>query len=218
MKARYINKKGGSLTLFFAGWGMDATPFEDYTDGCDIVVLYDYSDMSFDASLLEGRECYDVVGWSMGVMAASLVVPTLGVNPRRSIAVGGTTTPVSERYGIAPAIFDATLDGLCDKSVASFRRRMCGGASAAAFFEARAPKRDVGSLKEELAAIGKMALENENMQMKWDCAVITMRDAIFLPQNQRAAHLRDGVTEIVERDVPHYDYLLLKNLTEGRDG
>ncbi len=194
---------------------MDAEPFADHTGGDDLIVLYDYADLRLDTSLIEGYRHYRAVAWSMGVWAASCVVPGLGLDITESVAVAGTTTPVSDGYGIPRAIFEGTLTGLCDKSLKAFRRRMCGGATAAAEFEKRAPERDIKSLREELSAIGGMSAVKTGT-MIWDRAIVTLRDNIFPPEAQRAAHERDGARTVTQADVPHWHYGTLRDITEGR--
>ncbi|MDE6483747.1 MAG: DUF452 family protein [Rikenellaceae bacterium] len=216
MKAQYIKRTGSdTLTLFFAGWGMDARPFDDHTGGGDLLVLYDYTDLGFDTSFTESYLHYRVVAWSMGVWAASCTVPSLSLDITESVAVGGTSTPVSEEFGIAPAIFRGTLDGLGERSLMSFRRRMCGGATAAAEFERCAPERGIESLREELRAIGDTSAVKRGT-MRWDRAVVTLRDAIFPSEAQRAAHARDAANVVTEADVPHYHRDTLRAIIEGR--
>ncbi|MCX4358678.1 MAG: DUF452 family protein [Rikenellaceae bacterium] len=216
MKAQYIKRTGSdTLTLFFAGWGMDSVPFADHTGGGDLLLLYDYTDLTFDTELTDGYRHYRVAAWSMGVWAASCVVPGLGLDISESVAVAGTSTPVSERFGIPPVIFDGTLAGLNDRSLASFRRRMCGGAAAASVFERCAPERDIESLREELRSIGEMSAVKTG-SMRWDRAVVTMRDAIFPAGAQIAAHTRDGAGIVTEIDVPHYHRETLRDIIEGR--
>ena len=63
MKQEFIIKQNNPhLLLFFAGWGMDKHPFEDYTpSNRDFLVCYDYTSLDFDYSLLHGYETVDVV-------------------------------------------------------------------------------------------------------------------------------------------------------------
>ena len=215
MKAKFIKQGDTSLlTLFFAGWGMDANPFADYVGGRgDLLVLYDYTDLDFDVSLLSGYDACRVTAWSMGVWAAACTMPSIGVEFTESIAVAGTTTPVSDGFGISTAVFKATLDNMSAKSVESFRRRMCGGASAAAKFAEHLPARDVGSLHDELRAIGEAATHT-HAAMTWSKAIVTGRDAICAPAAQEAAHRRDGTAEIVTVEAPHYDDTLLRHVIE----
>ena len=44
MVQHFITRKGrGTLSLFFAGWGIDFHPFSDYASGdADLMICYDY--------------------------------------------------------------------------------------------------------------------------------------------------------------------------------
>lgn len=58
MKQYFIEQRHlPSLTLFFAGWGMDERPFLHYHPADrDLLVCYDYRSLDFDFSLPEGYE------------------------------------------------------------------------------------------------------------------------------------------------------------------
>ena len=73
MKQVYIIKdKHPRLLLFFAGWGADETPFKGYQPAdSDYMLCYDYRTLDFDTSLLKTYQEINVIGWSMGVWAAS---------------------------------------------------------------------------------------------------------------------------------------------------
>ena len=73
MKQSYIiHEHHPRLLLFFAGWGADETPFKMYRPvASDFMVCYDYRTLDFDASGLEEYREINLIGWSMGVWAAS---------------------------------------------------------------------------------------------------------------------------------------------------
>ena len=60
------------LLLFFAGWGMDETPFLQIrpTD-TDWMVCYDYRSLEFDTDLLQEYSEIRLIAWSMGIWVAS---------------------------------------------------------------------------------------------------------------------------------------------------
>ena len=84
------------------------------------MVCYDYRTLDFDASGLEEYREINLIGWSMGVWAASQTVPQLsspgtsgeGIHMANSIAINGTPYPIDQHMGIPPAIYHGTLDGL----------------------------------------------------------------------------------------------------------
>lgn len=202
MKHAYVSRTGAPrLILIFAGWGMDEHPFAGLARaGYDIAVVWDYTDMAFRPEWTEGYDEVCVLAWSMGVMAAQLCHAQLGPRVTARIAVAGTPCPVDDAKGIPEAIFRATIDGLTEQSVARFMRRMCGGAAAYSTFSARTPQRGIESLRAELEAIGERATSATGSGPRFDHCIVTTRDAIFPPDNQRTAF--EGM-DIVESDCPH---------------
>lgn len=206
MKQHFIIKKGQRhLVLFFAGWGMDERPFPEIepTD-CDWMICYDYRSLEFDVTLLWGYSEITLIAWSMGVWAASQVMkkyPDLPV--AQSVAINGTLHPVDTDKGIAPSIFEGTLQGLTDETLRKFQRRMCGSAADFNAFQAVAPQRPVTELKEELAAIQKQYLSSELSDFRWHKAIIGKNDRIFLPENQKRAW-ENCAEHIEETEAPHY--------------
>ena len=96
----------------------------------DYMLCYDYRTLDFDASLLTEYTDIRVVGWSMGVWAATRVMARTPLSVSRRIAINGTPFPIDETCGIPPAIFQGTLDGLTDVSLHKFLRRMCADSAA----------------------------------------------------------------------------------------
>lgn len=219
MKQQFIIKEHHKhLLLFFAGWGMDETPFlQFHPTGSDWMICYDYRSPAFDADLLQGYTQITLIAWSMGVWAASQVMrqhPHLPVC--RSIAVNGTPCPIHETEGIAPAIFEGTLRGLNEQTLRKFQRRMCGSAADFQSFLSVAPKRPVEELKEELAAIQEQALSSPVSGFAWQTAIIGKGDRIFLPDNQQQAwNGKANTTETV--DAAHYQQELFKKIIQDTD-
>lgn len=174
--------------LFFAGWGMDETPFmHNLPPNKDLIICYDYRSLDFDSTLLSTYDGIYVVAWSMGVWAASQVLPDSNLPLKQSIAINGTPFPIDDMRGIPPAIFEGTLNNLNEATLQKFRRRMCGSGSAFQAFLEIAPQRPVEELKEELAAIGRQYSELPPSTFVWNKAIIGESDHIFPPKNQEQA-------------------------------
>lgn len=209
MKHAFIQRDGASrLIVIFAGWGMDAKPFEGLAKpGYDILAVWDYRTLDFDPAWTAGYSEVCVLAWSMGVIAAQHCHKALGDRVTARIAVGGTPRPVDDEYGIPTAIFRGTLDGLNERTLERFYRRMCGGAAEYAKFVACRPNRPAEELHDELQAVSELAAA-EAASPAFDHYVLTKRDAIFPPANQRKAWY--GTCEIHELDSPHLpDFQLL---------
>lgn len=186
MQYRYISKTGSRrVILFFAGWGMDSSPFEGLCrPGYDIVVFWDYRNLCQDWSFLKDYDEVCLVAWSFGVYAAS--VAALGIERRITlrIAVNGTLKPVDRLTGIPPRIFEGTLKGLSERSLYKFNRRMCGSSQVFASFMEHAPKRGIEELREELEAMGGDCIFAPGQIKNWDLALISTDDAIIPCVNQ----------------------------------
>lgn len=211
MNQTFIHKANNpQLTVFFLGWGMDEKPFAGYApQDADLMVCYDYRTLDWDETLLLPYKEIRLIGWSMGVWAASQVMahPTLPIT--QSIAINGTPYPIDEARGIAPAIFEGTLNGLNEATLQKFRLRMCGSATAYKEFAEVAPRRSVEELKEELAAIGQQYKELPTSPFVWDKALIGNADRIFLPDNQARAW-QGTSTATACAEAAHYSTELFK--------
>ncbi len=89
MKQHFIIKNNQKhLLLFFAGWGMDETPFLTiHPTDKDWMICYDYRSLEFDADILQEYSQITLIAWSMGVWAASQIMkqyPSLPLSPKVS--------------------------------------------------------------------------------------------------------------------------------------
>lgn len=214
MKQYFLIKKGHKqLLLFFAGWGMDETPFRQLpTEHHDCMICYDYRSLEFDDTAIKGYLHITLVAWSMGVWAASQVMkshPSLPISQR--IAVNGTLFPIDEAKGILPAIFAGTLQAWSEQTLQKFQRRMCSSANEYRSFQVVAPQRPAEELKEELAAIREQASSLPAVTDAWHIAIIGRDDRIFLPQNQSEAW-SNAAHSIKEVEAAHYQNQLFKEI------
>ena len=211
MNIDFLRRSGSpTLELFFAGWGMDSRPFawaadSPHTADCDFAVCYDYTDIQLDKvnqanAQLHGYSKVRVRAWSLGVYAASLVLPDMGCAISTAVAINGTLWPVDDELGIPHAVYDATAANLTAESLERFNRRMCGAHRAV--FEQRRPLRSVDSLRAELLHIRECAADRSRPQFTgWTQAVLSSRDKIFPIANMRRAW---PATPQFELDEPHY--------------
>ena len=90
MKQHFIIKNNQKhLLLFFAGWGMDETPFlQIRPTNKDWLICYDYRSLEFDAIILQEYSEITLIAWSMGVWAASQIMkqyPSLPLSQRKNL-------------------------------------------------------------------------------------------------------------------------------------
>lgn len=176
------------LLLFFSGWASDPTPFRNYRpEGRDFLMYYDYRTLETDFSLLRKYASIDVIGWSMGVWAASHVVPRLGIAIGQSIALNGTPFPIDATRGIHPDIWQGTLRHLSAISLHKFCRRMCLDTASFHQFLRVIPKRPIEELAEEMGAIEQQRASLPAPAFRWTQAVVGDKDRIIPPDNQARA-------------------------------
>ena len=214
MKQHFIiNNSQKQLLLFFAGWGMDETPFLHIQPaGCDWMICYDYRSLEFDTTLMQAYSEITLIAWSMGVWAASQIMkqhPSLPVS--QSIAINGTLYPIHATKGIMPSVFEGTLQGLNEQTLQKFQRRMCGSTAEYKVFQAVAPQRPADELKEELAAIQQQYLSLPPSDFVWQKAIIGKNDRIFPPDNQRLAW-KNKVDILEYSEAGHYQQELFESI------
>ena len=205
MKQVYIiHEHHPRLLLFFAGWGADETPFKAYRPaGMDYMVCYDYRTLDFSTDCLQEYREIHVVGWSMGVWAASHVAPRLSQPVAGSTAINGTPFPCDERRGIPPAIFRGTLEGLTGASLHKFLRRMCSDTATFRAFLQVTPRRPLEELREELTAVLEQYDPALPIPFHWQEAIVGSNDRIIPPLNQQQAWEELG-TPVCLTDEAHY--------------
>ncbi|MCM1066008.1 MAG: DUF452 family protein [Muribaculaceae bacterium] len=202
MKHQFVTHSGSErLILVFAGWAMDAAPFASLRrPGYDIAVVWDYASMSIDWSFCHPYREICIVAWSLGVYASAVTTYSIERKVTRRIAVCGTLYPVDRLRGIPEATFAGTLDGLDERSLHKFYRRVAGSRERFEHFAATMPARDIDGLKDELLAFYPFPLLPCEPVRRWDLAVIGRDDAIFPAVNQWRAWQGTPV-ELV--DEPH---------------
>ena len=102
MKQVYIiHENHPKLLLLFAGWAADETPFKQYLPkGMDYMICYDYRTLDFDKSIFDRYRQINVVAWSMGVWAGSIILSQVRQDNILSIAFNGSTYPIDNLEGI----------------------------------------------------------------------------------------------------------------------
>ena len=108
MRHTFLRHHSGSseLLLFFSGWGSEPGMFYSDSDtglDRDVLMLWDYRDMTLDPDLLRGYCRISLLAWSMGVWAAGKVLGKTGMINGPRLAVNGTPFPIDDPYLTAPS-------------------------------------------------------------------------------------------------------------------
>ena len=211
MKKLWINKGNNpGLLLFFNGWGMDERPFRHLAvDGdLDILMVYDYTTLE-DIKEFNNYKTVHLAAWSLGVFAAAKVLA--GKKLASAVALNGTLKPIDEGEGIAPAIFQGTIDSWSEAAKMKFNRRMCGVHGKQ--FTANMPKRSIESQKNELTALQELITNTPVPENIFQQAIISAKDKIF-PLQAQEVHWQHARIPIRIFDEPHYFFPELKSWKE----
>lgn len=210
MEYSFIRQNNSAdLLLFFAGWGMDAHPFQKVDffpsivdNRSDLCIVYDYRSLQFDETITASYQNITLIAWSLGVWAAEQIALN---SCNHLYAVNGTPQPIDDTFGIPASIFYGTLNNLSEQTLKKFNRRMCDNSLLLRQFETSAPQRTIKDLYEELATIAQRATQKSPFPKKWNTAFIGNADKIFPPENQLYCWQNRGVaTEILE--IPHFPF------------
>lgn len=171
MKHLFINQDNNPrLLLIFIDAGGNAEPFRyACRPGYDVMVVGDYRSFHIDWSVVDGYQEICLLGWGLGVYAASQTTQAIDERISLRIACGGTMHPINENFGIPEKIYYARLENA------------------------------EGAAKEELESIADRTILDTPSVMRWDVAYIGRDDDLFPRFNQRRAWEAAGVPfKIVE--------------------
>lgn len=207
MKLDYIVKEETNtrLILIAAGWSTGPLIARDVAmEGWDVAVMHDFTELSLDTSFLDEYYTVYLFAWSLGVYAASRVLPAERIT--EAIALNGTLWPVDDARGIPRAIFKGTADSLDARNLLKFRIRMAGSREGASSFGDG--NDDIESLRRQLLTIletGENDPDAQTHEFPWTRAFISENDRIFPPENMRRAWME--LTDVAIVSLPEHHYV-----------
>ena len=186
MQYFFQDNNSRDLIVFFAGWGCDENQFTNLHDRKDILILYDYQDLSLDFDFSKYENIY-VIAYSAGVFVASIFADAALPNIRQKVAVCGN-----------PYLFDATL-GISEEKIRVFkditldnylefrRKYMVFSEEEYERYNQLQSLRTIESCDSELAALQKMyAQKKAQINPAFDKAIAAENDLIFEVEAQKA--------------------------------
>lgn len=185
MRIVWLNKKNRDrVIIFFNGWGMDENAVIRLSGIYDLLMVYDYRHLeNKNFPVLEEYQEIFVVAWSMGVWAASNVIPELPFSPSRLIALNGTEHPVDDHWGIPCRSYQLTEKGMDEKGRKKFIQRMLADSQEIQRLGENYSQRLLAEVCEELVCIRQQSTRMHN-RLDWDKVYISEKDIIFPVKNQ----------------------------------
>lgn len=183
MHHTWLKRSGNrDLVLFILGWAStpNAVCHID-PPGCDVLALYDYTDMQLPELPTGYRRIY-LIAWSFGVWAAEQLCRRLPLY--KAIALNGTPYPVDERYGMRLRVVMRTMQKIARTGAELSRdpaqnptRYMPAGPYA---------DRSAEEKIAELARLAEWSRESSSAGLPWTQAYIGDADEIFPPERMWA--------------------------------
>lgn len=208
-----------SLIILFLGWGFHPESFVGlHKPGFNILLLAGYEglngqeiDHEICRTIREHNADFKeviVVAWSFGVKPAAdfLVRTSLPVTLR--LAVNGTEYHIDSHRGIPPEIFNGTLAGLSERTLAKFRLRCAGSREMLGKLKEVSP--DIERLRDELEWFGSLTpAPSLRDNAIWDKIVVGEEDRIFPMVNQlNAWEDYDVFTVAGMAHIPDFQWLI----------
>ncbi len=191
------------LILFFNGWGTTRDSIAHLTEenaqnkNFDCLHLYNYQEKTLPQFDFSGYEKISLVAWSMGVyMSSQLELPFT-----QKIAFCGTGNPINEENGIAPKIYQLTIQSFSEKTLPLFSKKIG--------FQMD-NSRPAQELQQELIAIQHYDFPKANF---FNCAFIADEDKIF-PREAQVSYWQTHAQKIIHLASKHYPFHLFSSWKE----
>ncbi|MCH5219267.1 MAG: DUF452 family protein [Muribaculaceae bacterium] len=186
MKSKFVKRNQSKrLIVIFSDWGVDWRPFAKLSHpDCDIVVIWDYTDLSFNWQPYLRYDEICLIAWGIGVFVASVTVHEIAPRITLRLAINGTLTPISDSLGIPASKWMNLLNTLSPSRWRRYKQSICDNPEQYEKFCTAEPKHTMAELKEELDAIYTHTIFHVEQIEQWDMAVIGRNNNFFPPQNQ----------------------------------
>ncbi|MGE4559396.1 MAG: DUF452 family protein [Desulfobulbus sp.] len=196
--------------LFFAGWGMDSTPFGAVPAGAhDLCMVYDYRQLApVDLTPFAAYEQLHLIAWSMGVWVAARLLAGERARFASLTAIGGTLHPIDQKKGIPPENYQGMLARFSPEILEGFYCNMFDDKEQLARFLAYRPRRDIGDLHLEMEAFQEAFAHFGPGTDIYTRKIITSRDRIFSGRNQMRAWGKGNGTVC---NWPHFPFFLIED-------
>ena len=183
MQTFFQDKKSDELILLFCGWGMDEKPFLPIESSCDILFVYDYTNLQFDESFdFLKYDKITLVAFSAGVFMAGYLKNMLP-KCHFKIAVNGTFDAFNSKLGIAGDVL-VEMENLTMETVFEFRKKLIESSAHLELFNKYQPARNLESSMSEFKSLREYAKEGK-VVFDYDKVVMGVNDEIIPLANQQ---------------------------------
>ena len=178
MQYFYQDNHSQDLIVFFAGWGCDHNQFTNLHDNKDVIILYDYQNLSLNFDFAKYANIY-VIAYSAGVFIASILADKLP-NVRQKVALCGNPYLFDKNLGISQATIQTFKDISLDNYLEFRRKYMVFSDEEYERYNKLESLRTIESCANELTALQNMYQERKaQINPTFDKTIVAENDLIF---------------------------------------
>lgn len=183
MQKYFIDNNSNTLLIFFTGWGCDEYEFEHLKSDCDVLLLFDYSnlDLDFKIDFFKYKKI-NLISFSAGVFVASVLNFDFDINTK--IAISGNPYLFDEYFGLSSEN-KRVLANINEKNADDFARNYLVKTDEE-WKKFHHSKRSLDSCKSEFDNLQKLYKEYQNrINDIYDFAIIGSDDLLFMLTAQK---------------------------------
>jgi biotin synthesis protein BioG len=223
MQNSWLHKQDrNSCIIFFGGWGMDPTPFQDIEVlAHDLLMVYDYSRLepwNFRDFPAGSYEHLHLVAWSMGVWAAAYAVAGQEKHFATTTAINGTLSPIDDTRGIERKAFADMISGFSPPVLHAFYESMFTDPAETGRFLRNRPQRPEENILHELVSLGRYYDHLQPVDNIYGRIIVGSRDRIFPARNQLRSWGRDKCSIIKAPHFPFYQWSSWDHIISAETG
>ena len=180
MQYFYKDNQADDLIVFFTGWGCDYNQFTNLHDKDDVLILYDYQDLTLDLDFDFNKYAnIYVIAYSAGVFVSCLLSDKIP-NLRKKIALCGNPYLFDKTLGISPAQLQVLQNISLDNYLDFRRKYMVFSDEEYAKYNELQSLRSLESCQSELAYLQQLYSEYKDKIVPcFDKAIVAEEDLLF---------------------------------------
>lgn len=216
VKLLHHGSDGGTAVLYFMGWSEPHSLARrmELPEEWTLFSVGDYrGELPQWPDMLPFSRLY-LVAWSMGVWAAEYFHKFYPA-PSLAVAINGTPSLISDRYGIKGVDYQRMAAGLDAESYRHFVRQMCLSEVTATHFLSLPDHRGIAAAREELRWVADLGGSIAECAVPWTQAIVCDHDLVIPSGGQRRFWLDRSIPVEELSSAPHL--ILGTHLKSWRD-
>ena len=210
MQKHLINNGSTNLIIFFAGWGCDSNQFTNLKDQEDILILYDYQDLTLNFDFTKYQKI-TLIAYSAGVFIASILQDKLPPLTKK-IAICGNPFLFDPKWGLKEETVKLFKDINLDNYLNFRRQYMVENDKEYEKYNQLQSLRSIESCQKELESLQNLYLQHKkDINPEFDIAIMAEHDDFFNLPAQKIFY-KDKI-----RTIPNSKHHIFFNFTSFQE-